>query len=194
MEIVTEILKILLKDFTVKHTITSISKTLGVSRAGIWKILKRLESEKLVILSPIGEGKTSVYNVSLSFSNPLTEKRLELYLAEAAQSNERWLINFEELKDSVDFLIIYGSILHSPKDAGDIDILSVAKRSNLNTLNNAIPKLQKIQIKKIHALNFTEEELKIELKKKNKAFIDAIKKGVVLFGHEKFIKFIKEMA
>ena len=53
--------------------------------------------------------------------------------------------------------------------------------------------MQKTQIKKIHALNFTEAEFKQELQKLNKAFIDAIKKGIILFGQEKFIKFLKSI-
>ncbi len=51
--------------------------------------------------------------------------------------------------------------------------------------------IQKTQLKKIHALNFTQAELKQELEKPNKAFVDAVAKGIVLFGQERFIKFIR---
>ena len=34
-------------------------------------------------------------------------------------------------------------------------------------------------------------EFENELKRKNKAFIDAIKKGIILFGQENFIKFMR---
>ena len=37
------------------------------------------------------------------------------------------------------------------------------------------------------------KELKDELEKPNKVFIDALKRGVVLFGQEKFIRFMKEL-
>ena len=56
---------------------------------------------------------------------------------------------------------------------------------------SSIQKIQKTQVKKIHSIQFTPEELKKELKKPNKAFIDAIKKGIILFGQEKFIKFMR---
>src|SRR3989344_3738008 len=118
----TKILKILLKDFTRKHTITSMSKEVNISRVGIWKILKKLEKEKLIVLSSIGEGKTSIYSISLNWSNPLTEKNLALILTEDALKNQKLLNNFAELRNKADFLIVYGSILHSPKEANDIDI------------------------------------------------------------------------
>jgi len=40
---------------------------------------------------------------------------------------------------------------------------------------------------------FGKEEFIEELQKPNKAFIDAIKKGIILFGQEKFVKFMKEL-
>jgi len=189
----TKILKILLKDFTIEPTITALAKEIDISRVGIWKILKKLETEKLIVLSQIGTGKTNTYRISLNWDNPLTEKNLALVLTEDALKNQRWLSNFIELKNKVDFLIIYGSIIHSPKEANDIDILGVTDKNKFLEIEEVIKKTQKTQIKKIHALNFTQAEFKQELKKPNKVFIDAIKKGIILFGQEKFIKFIRSI-
>lgn len=186
----TKILKILLTDFTLKPTITYLAKEIGMSRVGTWKILKLLHHEKLVTLSSIGTGKTSAYSISLNWHNPLVEKNLSIALTEDALKNQRWISNFAELENKVDFLIMYGSIVHSPKEANDIDILSITKNKFLQ-IEECIQKIQKTQIKEIHALQFTQSEFKRELKKPNEVFIDAIKKGVVLFGQEKFIKFIK---
>lgn len=188
----TKILKILLKDLMIKPTVTSLANEVGMSRPGIWKVLKKLESEKLLVLSSIGEGKTSTYSISLNWDNPLLEKTLALALAEDALKNQRWISNFAELENKVDFLIIYGSIIYSPKEANDIDILGVVSNKNkFLEVEKSIKAIQKTQIKKIHILNFTQAEFKNELEKSNKVFIDAIKKGIILFGHEKFIKFIR---
>ncbi|MDD5650552.1 MAG: hypothetical protein PHF86_09070 [Candidatus Nanoarchaeia archaeon] len=187
----SRILKILFKDFSVKHTITSIAKEVEITRVGVWKVLKKLEIKKLVTLSPIGAGITSTYNVNLNWDNPLVEKFLSLILTEEAIKNQRWINNFTELENKVNFLIIYGSIIHSPKEANDIDVLGITNKNNFVEIEESIKKIQKTQIKKIHSLNLTEIEFKKELEKSNKAFIDAIKKGIVLFGQEKFIKFIR---
>ena len=187
----TKILKILLKDIAIRPTITFLAKEINMSRVGTWKILKKLEAEKLIILSPIGAGKTSTYSISLNWENPIVEKALSLALTQDAQKNQRWLSNFAELEDKIDFLLMYGSIIHSPKEANDIDILGVTNKNKFFEIGESIKKIQKTQIKKIHTLNFTPAEFKYEIEKPNKVFIDAIKKGIILFGQDKFIRFIR---
>lgn len=183
----------LLKDFSSIHTITALAKELDLSRVGTWKILKKLESNKFVILKAVGRGKTSTSLISLNWENPLLEKTVSLYLTEEAIKQRRWQVNFAELEKVVDFVILYGSILHSPQEAGDIDILGIAPKKSFVTVQIAIDKAQKTQSKKIHAINLTENEFKAELQKNNKAFTDAVKKGVILFGQESFVKFMREM-
>lgn len=190
----TKILKILLKDFTIKPTITSLAKEIRMSRVGTWKVLKRMQSNKLIVLSPIGSGKTSTYRISLNWDNILVEKTLALSLTEDALKNQRWLNNFAELKDKIDFLMIYGSIISPPQEANDIDILGVVSNKNrFLEIEESVKKIQKTQLKKIHAMNFTQAEFRQELEKPNKAFVDAVKKGVILFGQENFIRFIKSI-
>lgn len=188
-----ECLKIILKDFSRKHTITSLSKEIGNTRMGVWKTLKKLQIDKLILLMPVGKGKTSTYLAKLNWKNPLVEKTLNLLLTEESLKYPRWLANFSELEEKTDFLILYGSILHSPKEAGDIDLLGVIfNEEKFKDIPKIIDKIQQTQIKKIHSINLTEKELKEEIiSQKNPAFIDAIKKGVILYGQEKFIKFVK---
>lgn len=193
METAQKVLIRILKDIAVQHTVTSLAKEMSLSRVGTWKILKKLEAEKIINLKSIGSGKTSAYLIELNGANILTEKKLELSLAEEAQNNQRWIDNFKELENQADFLILFGSILHSPKEANDIDILIVADKKNISKINETISKIQKLQAKKIHPNNLTEAEFKEEISKQNKIFIDAVKKGAVLFGQEKFIKLAKEM-
>ena len=188
-----EILKILLKDISKRHTVTSLSKEREISRVGSWKLLKELEKENLIILTPIGPEKTSVLEVSLNWDNPILEKTLALLLTEDALKQNKWRYNFKELENHVSFLILFGSILHSPKEANDIDVLNlVSNEKSFVKIGKIITEIQITQNKKIHAINLTGKELKHELKDKNKAYIEALKKGVVLFGQENFIKFIKE--
>lgn len=190
----SKILKVLLKQFSENWTVTLLSKEIGISRAGVWKVLKELEKNELIILSSIGKGKTSTLRINLNFESSLLEKKLVLILFEEALKHKRWINNFEELKKFTDFTILYGSILHSEKDSNDIDILGVvSNKNNFLKIEKAIQKIQKTQLKKIHLENFTKKEFKKELKKPNKVFVDAIKKGVVLFGQEKFTKLIREV-
>lgn len=188
------ILRILLKQFSLNWTITSLAKEINLSRVGIWKVLKKLEKEKLIILNQISQGKTNTIIINLNWGNLVLERKLSLILAEETLHYPRWITNLNELENLTDFIVLYGSILHSPKEANDIDILAVVnnKRAFLK-IEKAIQKIQRTQIKKIHSESFTKARFKEELKKPNKIFIDALKKGVVLFGQEKFIKFIRSM-
>lgn len=188
---IKRIMLILLKDFSRTHTITSLARDLKLTRVGIWKILKKLESNEYINLKSVGSGKTNAYIINISWNNIIVEKALALYLTEEAAKQRRWRANFADLEQEADFLILYGSILKFPKEANDIDILSVAKKSRFLQIQKKVDKIQKTQSKKIHSINFTENEFKEELKKSNKAFIESIKKGAVLFGHENFVKFIK---
>jgi len=190
-----EILKILLKETSKKHTVTSLSKERKISRVGSWKLLQELEKENFIILTSIGPEKTSVQEVSLNWDNLLLEKTLSLLLIEESLKQNKWRYNFKELENNVDFLILFGSILHSPKEANDIDILSlVSNEENFGKINKIVTNIQIAQDKKIHSITLTMKELKNELKSKNKAYVEALKKGVVLFGQDNFIKFIKEIS
>lgn len=186
------ILLILLKDFTSTHTATHLGEVLGMSRQGVWKVVKMLQFEELITSRDTGKGKTSTQTVHLSW-NSLTEKTLALALAQEASQHKRWLFNFKDMEDKVDFLVLFGSILHSPMKAGDIDFLTVADKKKLTEVNEIIFKIQKSQEKKIHANNFTNEEFREELQKHNKVFVDALTKGIVLFGQDNFVKFMRDL-
>ncbi len=183
----------LLKDFSNTHTITALANELSLSRVGMWKILKKLEEKKFIIIKAVGRGKTSTSLVSLNWENLLVEKTLSLYLTEEAVKQRRWQVNFTDLEKMVDFVILYGSTVHSPQEAKDIDILGIVPKKNFIKIQKITDKVQKTQSKKIHALSFTESEFKAELQRPNRAFIDAVKKGIILFGQENFVRFIKDM-
>lgn len=187
------VLTILLKEPFTIHTATSIAHILNKTRQGIWKALNKLEKNKLIILKPVGNAKTSTSIISLNWDNPVTEKTLSLLLTKELSKQQRWIFNFSELEKNVKFFILFGSILHSPKEANDIDILAIVNKGNFKEIDEKILKIQTTQIKKIHLIDLTETEFKQELKNKNKAYLDALKKGVILFGQENFIKFIKKL-
>ncbi len=187
------VLLLLFKDFSATHTVTSLAKQLKLSRVGMWKILRKLEIEKYINLKSVGSGKTSTAIVKLNLENSILEKTISLYLTEESDKQRRWQINFVELERMTDFVILYGSILHSPRESNDIDIIAINKKKNFVNIQKIIDKVQKTQVRKIHAINFTESEFKLELKKSNRAFIDAVRKGVILFGQDNFVRFMTEI-
>lgn len=189
-----KIIKVLLKELYLNHTVSSLAQELVMSRVGIWKILKRLESNKLIILSSMGNGKTSAYTVKLNWDNILVEKKLAFLLSQDAMLQERWRFNFAQLEKHVSFLLLFGSILHSPKEARDIDIFVVVNnKKEFKIINEIMLKIQGTQSKKIHFIDLTKSEFEQELNNKNKAYVDALAKGVILYGQENFIRLIKRL-
>jgi predicted nucleotidyltransferase len=188
-----KILVILLKNPFSLHTATSLAKTLNLTRQGLWKPLKKLAEDKLIIINRVGNAKTSTSIIKLNWNNPITEKMLLLSLVKEASNQQRWMFNFTELENNVEFFILFGSILISQKQANDIDVLIIADKKNFKQIDEKILKIQKSQTKKIHLIDLTESEFNQELKRQNKAYIDAINKGVILYGQENFIKFIKNL-
>ena len=190
-----KIIKILAKEPLSEHTATSLAKALGISRQGIWKTLTKLSKNNLISLKSVANTKKSALNIMLNFNNSITIKTLSLLIEKETLKYERWRNNFNKLEKHTLFTILFGSILHSSKEANDIDLLVIVRnKKNFKAVDSTITEVQQAQLKKIHAIDLTKEELKAELNSKNKAYLDAIKKGVVLFGQENFIKFIKDIS
>jgi predicted nucleotidyltransferase len=188
----TVLLKIL-KDYSILHTVTSIAKETNLSRVGAWKILKKLEKERLIDLKPIGTGKTSAYVLKINWNNPLTEKNLELMLAKEAQNRQRWVEEFKETYSCSYVVILFGSILKKEKDANDIDLFIVLDRAKNEKLNEIITKKNAVLIKKIHSIKQTRDDLINNLRKKDPVMMSIMKEGIVLHGQGLLIDLIKNV-
>ena len=187
------VILLLLKDFSIVHTITSLGKEVGMTRSGMWKVLKRLEPRKYIIMKATGK-ETSTTIQKLNFRNDLLDKYLILALSMETADYERWVFNFAPVKEHVSFFILYGSMLKSYAKANDIDVIGIVhNRKGFKLLHESLDKIQKSESKRIHAINFTEAEFREELLKPNKALVEAVKKGIVLFRQENFMRFMKKL-
>ena len=186
------ILIALLKEPFTRYTVTSLAKTLNLTRQGLWKSLNTLVASKLIILEPIGDTKKSAVKIGLQWRNPITIKMLSLLLTKESSEYERWRANFAELENYTSFVILFGSIIHSPKEANDIDILAiVTDKNHFKIVSEVVSRMQKTQARRIHLIDLTDTEFKDELKKQNRAYLDALKKGIVLFGQDNYISFVE---
>ena len=187
------VLSILLKEPFAMHTATSIAKYLNITRQGIWKTLNKLAENKLINLESVGDAKTSTATIKLNWTNPITEKTLSLILTKESVKQKRWRVNFAELENNVNFLILFGGILNNQKEANDIDILAIVNKKKFKAVEEIVIKVQQTQLKKIHIIDLTEIEFSQELKKPNKIYLDAIKKGIILYGQDNFIQFMRDL-
>jgi len=181
------ILKILKNPYE-SYNSRSLSKIIGISHAGMFKLLKKLEKERILVSKSIG--KARIY--SINFENSLALKRAELALMLEANNNLRWIEEFKKLKSEANFIILFGSITRNEKEAKDVDLLVVADKDKFKIINQIISDKNKITAKRIHLILQSKEDFKKDLKNKNKATIEIIKTGSILFGQEEFVKILCE--
>jgi len=176
----------LLWNFDKNNTVSSISEEFSMNRVGIWRLLKRLESQDYIKLTPLDNKKTSTYLVELNWDNVLLAKLLSLYLTDEAMKEKKWFQKLKGLERIVEFLI-----LHSSKGEGQkITIISIIPNKKIN-IHHTPGELG--EEREINTINLTEPEFIQEFLKANPEFINQIKDGKVLFGQERFIQTIKQI-
>mgnify|MGYP001593281830 CR=1 FL=1 len=186
-----ETLLILFKDFTGYYNANSISKVLRISHVGAQKIFKRLQKENLIIGRQIG--KSIIYKLNMG-DDYACRLIAFLLLDEANSKFKRWLEEFRELFKKDRMVILFGSTLKNYAAANDIDVMIVIDKKDYKEVKNVLDKKRQILPKKIHSIELTEEDLKKNIKKMHEPIVDAIKNGIVLCGHEKYVEVIKNAA
>lgn len=176
-----EILKLMFKDLLTSYNSRSISKVVGISHSGAFKILRKLEKDEIVKSKNIG--KARVY--SINFDSTIACKEIEIALAIEAKNYNRWLEEFKGLEDKSEFVILFGSILVNSSSARDIDLLVVAEKDRFSEIKHIIKERNSVSNKKIHLILQNLSEFKRDIKKKNKVMVEIIKKGVALFSQDK---------
>lgn len=178
---------VLFKDFLSDYNSRNLSKVVGISHAGMFKLLKKLEKRE--IIKPKRIGKAVIY--SLDLNNSVTKREIEMALTLEAQNYAKWLEEFMVLRDISEFAVLFGSVIKDEKSAKDIDILIVADKKDFNKINNKIKDKNKILNKKIHLILQSPDEFKKDINNKNKVMLEIIKSGIVLFGQEKITKILE---
>jgi biotin operon repressor len=180
-----EILLHLFKNPSTRHTISSLTEKLERSKVGIWKTVKNLEKEGFVILSPIELLRRKVYTVSLNWDNYLVEKTLGMYLISEALDYEDWTKHFNNLGNVLDFLILC-------KEDDKDKIIGITQKGKFIRIQKPL-NLQDLKGKEIVTSSVTSLDFMHGLKNNREESINAVKDGVVLFGQEKFIQFMKQV-
>ncbi|MEK6951846.1 MAG: nucleotidyltransferase domain-containing protein [Nanoarchaeota archaeon] len=175
-----EIIKLLFKDFLTPYNSRNISKIIGMSHAGAFKILKKLEKRN--ITEPTRIGKAVIY--SLNKKNQVAWREIELALTLEAQNYLRWIEEFRSIEDKVKFVILFGSIIKDEKSAKDIDLLVIADECEFNEIKKIIKEKNNILTKEIHLLLQTYEDFKRDIASRNKIILEIIKTGIILFGQD----------
>ncbi len=180
---------ILVKSPEVIYNANSLSKVAGITPMGALKILKRLEQESIVKSKKIGKAITYKVNVEDSYAR----RYVSLILVREAQHSNpkvrRWINEIKKIKNA-DIIILFGSILEKINPS-DIDILLVTDQKRFSKLQKEIKEINEANIKKIHPMYQTYNDIIKNIKKRDKPVLNAIK-GIVAFGEERFLEVYNE--
>jgi predicted nucleotidyltransferase len=186
-----EILLVLAKDFSNDYNASSITKTVDITRQGALKVLKNLERKRFLKSKKLG--KAIFYKVNLE-DYYVSRTIGTLFMKEIRENMSRWVFEFDEFKNNVEVLMIFGSILRSPKKANDIDLLIVFKRENYDIIMKIIAEKNKTLPKPIHAVFQTMDDLRKNLKKRQEVVLNILKTGYVVHGPDKLLEVIKDVS
>ena len=185
-----EAMLVLFKDFTNFYNANSISKVLNISHVGAQKIFKRLLEENLVVSKVIGKSIT----YRLNFNDDYVCQLVAFLLADEANKFKRWKEEFKGLFKKGRIVMLFGSAIKDYAHAHDIDLMIVLENKDVKEVNAALKEKGEILPKKLHAIRLTHKDLLENLKKKDEALIDIVRNAIVLYGQDKYVAILKNVA
>ena len=186
-------LLMIFKDYSSSYNANNLSKKLNITSMGCLKILKNLEKKKILTSKQLGKARFYKIDFENSYAKTYLQFILENEAEESIPKIKKVVKEVRKLQENATIGIVFGSVLHKENYA-DVDLLLVLNNQKNEGLNKNIEEINKINIKKIHAVKQTEEDLIKNLKENNAVIISAIKEGIVAFGYEKVIKVIEDVS
>lgn len=174
----------------IEYNANSIAKPMGMSSMGALKIAKKLEKQKVIISRKLGNAKFYKLNFNDEYVKQYIKFLLKRESEQAPAYIKRWITELKKIK-SADSAILFGSILKKQEKAKDIDVLLITNKKKFSKLKKEIEEINFINIKKLHPLYQTKEDLEKNIKKWDKPIMGAIK-GIVVFGEDKIISLLKK--
>lgn len=185
-----KVLRLILTAFGSDYSINNIAKECGLTPNGAYKILKKFENEGILKYKKIA----NIKSYKINFDNEKTTKILELVLMQDTKGRIEYRTkDLESLRKITKVGILFGSYITAKKEPNDLDILFVFERANYKEYKKRLAGIKEITPVKIHDIIQTEEDLATNIKEKNKAVLNALKNGIVLWGQETMVRVIKDV-
>ena len=172
-----------------EYNTSDIAKLLEISPMGALKIARRLEKENILKSKEIGKAK--IYK--LNMRNDYVREYIKFLLRREAEQSPSyvkvWVNELRKIKNA-DIAILFGSILRK-EDANDIDALLITDQKRFSKLKKEVENINLINVKRLHPVYQSEKDIKANIKRGDKALLNAIK-GVVSFGEERIVDLLEK--
>ncbi len=184
----TKVLRLLITALDIDYSINNIAKECGLSPNGTLKILKKFEREGILKVKKIA----NIKSYKINFEDEKTINILELALIPKLKGKIKYREeDFKKLKEITKSCILFGSYINFKKEPNDLDILFVLDRDNFKEYKKRLTDIKNITPIKIHDVLQTEEDLRENILKKDKAILEILTKGIILWGQNVIIKVMK---
>ena len=185
----SRILDFLIRNFSQNYNINQLSRELKISPGGTYKILKKLEKQTFLIQEK--RGNNIFYNINYQSEEALEACKFALIEKRTTPYIRTWIKDLQSLKKKTQLAILFGSVLKKHKSAGDIDVLLIFAKENFKDIEEEIRRINKIRPKRIHAIYQTKMDLITNIKNQDKAVLEEIRSGIVLWGRNFLVEAIK---
>lgn len=181
-------LRLLMLSGSEVYSINEIAKRIGVSPNGAYKLLKKFHNEGILTAQSLA----NIKSYRLNLSGMKTKHLLGLALMEnnkipRVKGREEDMIS---LKDYAEAAILFGSYIEESKRPSDLDILFVLNSDGYKKFMHEYSRIKEIFPTKIHEILQTKEDLIENIKKKDAVILDALNKGIVLWGHDLILEVV----
>ena len=185
-----KVLRLLLTAFDRQYSINNIAKECSLAPNGAFKILKKFEKEGILKSNKIA----NIKSYSINFDNEKTGSILELALMPALEGRLKYrLEDFKDMKEITKACILFGSYIDLKKEPHDLDVLFVIDEDNFKNYKKGLEAIKDIVPAKIHDVLQTEEDLKNNIKNKDKIILQILREGVILWGISVMIRVTKNV-
>ena len=172
-----------------EYNTSNIAKIIGISPMGALKIARRLEKENILKSKELGKARYYQLNFQSDYVRYYVKFLLKREAEQALSYVKRWINELKKIKNA-DASILFGSVLRK-KEANDIDALLITDQKRFPKLKREIESINIINIKRLHPIYQSKEDVRRNIKKGDKALLNAIK-GIVAFGENKIINLLEK--
>jgi len=176
----------LLKSPEMEYNSNNIAGAVGISAVGVLKIARKLEKENILTSRKIG--KANIYRVNLDsdYARQYIKYLLKREAEKAPPYVRVWIKELKKIKSS-DGVILFGSVLRKGEEARDIDALVIVNQKSFKKVKKEIEEINFINLKKVHPIYQTKEDIEQHIKKRQAVVLSALK-GMFIFGEDLFLE------
>lgn len=172
-------------------SINQLAKESSLAPNGAYKMLKKFGKEGILKYKTIANSK--IY--SLDYQNEKTANVLKLALIEDSLSKklQSRQEDLKPLRQTTKACILFGSYIKKEKP-NDLDLLFVIEKDKYPEHKKASKRIYETMPAKAHEVLQTREDFEANLRKKDPVLMEALKKGIILWGQDAVIEMVKSAA